>query len=123
MSKWKYPAVLIVSLAVFILSGITQGLQGSTPPESFIPLIGIALLLTPPLILMGIKQKGSPRSTLITCVNLAVVGLAILVSVAVLSEPSTVVPTLLGVVLPCLVAWSLSMVVLRESLRPTTLTQ
>jgi peptidoglycan/LPS O-acetylase OafA/YrhL len=120
MSKWKYPAVAIVSLAAFMLAGLVQGLQGSTPPYSFIPLIGIALVLSPPLILMAVKQKGSPRTTLTTCVIMAVVGLVILVAVAVLGGPSTTVPTLLGVVLPCLVAWSLSMLVLRESLRPTT---
>jgi hypothetical protein len=75
---------------------------------------------SPPLILMAVKQKGSPRTTLTTCVIMAVVGLVILVAVAVLGGPSTTVPTLLGVVLPCLVAWSLSMLALRESLSPTT---
>lgn len=120
MSKWKYPAVLIVSLAVFMLGGVVQAVQGSTPPYSFIPLIGMAVVLLPPLILMGVKQKGSPRRALTTCVIMAAVGLVILVAAAVFGEQSAVVPTLLGIVLPCMVAWSLSMLVLRESLRTTT---
>jgi hypothetical protein len=114
--KWSAVLALIASLSVFMLAGVIQALQGAAPPHSLLEPSAIAIVLLPPLIVLVTKHTSSQRRVFTMCLVFALVGLGILIVSSFVR--STLALTLLGVALPCIIAWSISMLVLRQAAGP-----